>query len=305
MSSKFWQWYILGFFYIFPLFFCFAGVWNMGPWLATLSLLLGIVGWIWLVVDQFRLFFKNPNRLLEQVRQLQRNGKVVDAKIRRVISKKQSKDGDVFTELYVSFPNFSGTEIFTTFEMYDSKPHENRFEVGKTFPLRLNTSPNTSTPWVIGDGEYFKTRSGFRWLFLFSIVYAVVVFIVNYYIFTDDNGWRWLSFFHPWVWIPYTGVIFYNRFLNKFLYGDDNDQSYKLYLYGLETTGQITKSSQTGLYINEQPQMRIQISYTDKNGKTHFVEKKQIVMLSDLHNYQVGDVKLLYLPDNPETIELL
>lgn len=308
MSRNFWQWYIFFFLYIFPLFFSYAGGWSSGAWTATISLMIGIIGWAWLIKVQFRKHVSKPKLLLKEAQELQRSGKVVDAKINEIITKKETKEGNFMTEVMVSFPNLAGTEITTSFDFLDSKPHLKRYEVGKQLPLRLNTQKSAEIPWILGEGDYFATKSKMRWLYLFTIVYAIAVFIVNHLVFSNGKGWRWLSLWHPWVWTPYFGLITelaINKIFSRMGGGLNHKSSYELFLHGLETKGYITKINQTGTFINEQPEMRIHINYTDKDGKTHYLEKKKVVLLSDIHAYQVGEVKLLYLPDKPDIIEFI
>ena len=308
MSRSFWQWYMFFFLYIFPLFFSYVGEWSWGAWPATISLLMGLIGWIFFITVQFRQYVLKPKRLLKEAQELQRSGKIVEAKIKEIITKKETKEGSFITEILVTFPNLVGSEITTTFDFIDSKPQQKRYEVGKKLPLRLNTQKRAEIPWILGEGDYFATQSKKRWLFLFSFLYAVAVFIGNYMFFNDGNGWRWVSPWHPWVWTPYFGLLielFINKFLSRLGGGLNHKNLYELFLHGLETKGYITKVAQTGTYINEQPEMRININYTDKDGKTHYIEKKIVVLLSDMHAYQVGEVKLLYLPDKPDIIEFI
>lgn len=307
MSNKFWFRYALFFVYVFPLFFSYIGMWGWEAWGATVSLIVGLIGWIWFAKAQYKQYITAPDTLFKEVQQLQRNGKPVDAEITEVLSKQETKEGYVMTEIMVSFPNLVGTPISSSIDLYDSKPHLNRYEVGKKLPLRLNTQHGGQLPWITGDGEIVKEKSLKRWLYLFTIIYAIVVFIINHIIFSDGKGWRWLSLFHPWVLIPFWG-FFVMKFTSKTLDGIESgfsgDNINELLLHGVETVGKITKANQTGRFINEQPEMKFNINYTDKNGQTHYVKKKKIVLLSDMHRYRLGEVKLLYLPSNPQIIEL-
>lgn len=303
MNSNFWVWYKYFFVFIFPLFFSYTGIWGWGPWGSTFSLLVGVVGWIWFVSVLYKKNMTEPSILINEARRLQRSGKLVDAEVTEVISKSKNKDGLEMVEIMASFPNFAGTNVSAHFEFVDSKPHLSRYEAGKKIPLRLNYEKGAKIPWIYDDAELVPNRTIHNRIYLFAIVYSIVVFIVNYKVFS--NGWRWLSLFHPWVYTPYWGAYTERtilRFSNKITTESGGDESNELLLYGEEAVGKITKSSQTGKYINEQPEIKFSIRYTDKKGQTHFVEKKEIVLLTDMHNKQVGDVKLLYLPYDPQKI---
>src|SRR5690625_7037284 len=93
--------------------------------------------------------------------------------------------------------------------------------------------------------------------------------------------------------------------LANMILGGSDSKTNELVLNGMEAIGQITKAEQTGKFINEQPQMRISISYTDKNGKKHFTEIKQMVLLTDLHNFKEVDKNLIYHIDEPTRLIVL
>lgn len=307
MSNRFWFYYMFAFIYAFPLVFSYIGSFETHPWMSILALILGIILWvtfIWMIYNQQ---FKNPNTRLDEAKWLQRNGKLVEAKITRIISKKQIKENYNVLDLEVEFPNLVGTIIKTTINIHDTKPYLNRFDEGNKINLRLNTKEQPQLPWIMAEGEIGSNNVSRKWLFPFSIVYAIATFLFHYQLNSHENAWQWLSLFHPWVWTPAFGMfLFYliAKLANMILGGSDSKTN-ELVLNGMEAIGQITKAEQTGKFINEQPQMRISISYTDKNGKKHFTEIKQVVLLTDLHNFKEGDKKLLYLPDEPERVMFL
>src|SRR5690625_5654049 len=89
MSSRFWFYYMFAFIFAFPLAFSYIGSFETHSWMSTIALIVGIILWIvfiWMIYNQQ---FKNPNTRLDEAKWLQRNGKLVEAKITRIISKKQ------------------------------------------------------------------------------------------------------------------------------------------------------------------------------------------------------------------------
>lgn len=69
--------------------------------------------------------------------------------------------------------------------------------------------------------------------------------------------------------------------------------------------GTIEGISQTGTYINEQPQVRIDLSVETADGKTFQSHAKLVVPLTDLGALRPGVViPVRYLPDRPERVEI-
>ncbi|OPZ28385.1 MAG: hypothetical protein BWZ00_01301 [Bacteroidetes bacterium ADurb.BinA174] len=310
MKKNFWFAFIFFFVYIFPLFFSFVGIMKWNAWAATGSLIVGIVGWTIFVRFLYKRLFILPNKSWKQALWLQRNGKLVEAEITEVLSRKETSRGSFLTEIKVSFPNLVGTTISTSMEFEDIKPELNRFTKGKKFPLRLNTQkPVEQLPWINGYGEIIQNKLPTRWLFAFSLIYAVVTFIIHYAIFSDGQGWRFVTIFHPWVFTPFLGRLIMGSmgiFMNNMRSFTSSDSSmFELLLHGVKIEGKITKMSQTGIYVNNLPQIMYTISFTDRKGQTHFIDQSKVVLFNEINNYQPGDVQVLYLPSNPTLVELV
>jgi hypothetical protein len=73
-------------------------------------------------------------------------------------------------------------------------------------------------------------------------------------------------------------------------------------MYGIKTTGDILNYKQTGMYINEQPQVQFEIEYTDQEGNRRVTLCKKIVSLLDIHKLDNGPKEIMYLPHEPEKI---
>ncbi len=301
------------FLYIFPLVFSYVGTWKWGAWASTGSLLVGIVAWTIFIREQYKEYFKSPENIWKKAVLLQRNGKHVDAEVTKVVSRKRTESGNYLTEIEISFPNLVGTMITTSMEFEDTKPEQKRYEVGKKFALKLNTQkPVDGLPWINAEGEIHQNKPISRWLFAFSFVYAIATFIGHYTLFSDGQGWRFITLLHPWVATPFIGLGMMGATsrIEKKLKGRNSSSGnynleFELLLYGVETQGKITKSSQTGTYINEQPEMVYTVSFTDRKGETHFIDQKEVVLLNEMKNYQPGDVRVLYLPSDPKVMLLV
>ncbi len=308
MGNRFVFWYSFFFVYIFPLIFSYVGLWGWNATWATLSVVVGLTGWCWYITWLYKRYIREPRLLRDEARRVHEEGKLVDAKIVDIVSRKENSRGEVDYELKLSFPNLAGTPVSVNFELTDSQPHLRRFEIGKDISMRLNTQTEAKVPLTIDGGEIEMVASPHRWLIPFTVLYAVATFLIMYAIYSDGKGWRWVTLYNPWVCTPFWGYSIYRTIsglAGKFGRDKTKKGLYNLLLHGIETTGKITKVSQTGLYLNEQPEVKLLMSYMDLHGTTHYVEQKKIVLLSDMHRYQLGEAKLLYLPSNPQMVELL
>src|SRR5690606_39256030 len=125
----------------------------------------------------------------------------------------------------------------------------------------------------------------------------------HYTMFSNGNGWRFISLWHPWVMTPFLGLLLFNvtGIFGRF-FGGKQEHEENLLLYGKKTTAIVQRADQTGTYINEQPQIKYILQYADDKGKQHVVTLKKIVLLTDLHRVNTGTQDILYLPDDPKKI---
>ncbi|QJB40572.1 hypothetical protein HF324_23140 [Chitinophaga oryzae] len=65
---------------------------------------------------------------------------------------------------------------------------------------------------------------------------------------------------------------------------------------------EVVSASQTGTYINEQPQVKFELRYKDEYGKTYNTELKKIVSLIDLGMTRQETVSVFYLKDKPSEV---
>jgi hypothetical protein len=68
----------------------------------------------------------------------------------------------------------------------------------------------------------------------------------------------------------------------------------RMVLHGIKTTGTILSYGQTGMYINEQPQVQFEIEYTDQRGIRRTILYKKIVSLLDIHKIATGSKEIMY-----------
>jgi len=302
MGQKFWFGYIAFFVFIFPLFFSYSGSFMSSPIVSTIALGVGLIGWLIFISWTYAQTIARPRKLRRNIIALVDEGRLTRGKILDKILLKKQKDGSQVLEIVVEFQNLSNTLVKNVFEFTDSRPHERRFEVGNNINLRLSTTQQ-SPGIVMAD-----IQTKFSWKFgliatSFVVLYMVGTFIVHYRIFSEGNGWRFISFWHPWVMTPYMGLFFFNmtKMIGRF-FGGKHAHDEDLLLYGKKATAIVQRAEQTGTYINEQPQMKYILKFTDDKGVEHVVTLKRIVLLTDLHRANTGTQNILYLPDDPEKI---
>lgn len=304
MGKNFWFLYIAFFVFIFPLFFSFTGGYTSSPIMATVSLAIGFIGWIIFIVWTYRQTIARPRRMQRNMVLLADYGQLVKGEIVDRLPVKVHKDGSQTIEIVVQFRNFSGAIVNQTFQFIDTKPHEKRYEKGRSVDLRL--SKTDQSPGIILAEMQGKFSWGFG-LFAtsFVIIYMVGTFVGHYIFFSNGMGWRFMSLWHPWVTTPFMGLFLFNisSIFGGLLGTKQIDE--RLLLYGKKARATVQRADQTGTYINEQPQIKYILEYLDDKGKSHVVTVKKIVLLTDLHLINRDTQDILYLPENPEKIAFM
>lgn len=210
--------------------------------------------------------------------------------------------------IVLSFQNLRNTLIQQEMIFYDSKPREKRFEIGKTVKVLLN--PVTSKePYFILSGMQTKFKVNnlvLRLVFVvFMIVYVAGLYTYFYQRESFDFGWRFLSFMHP---IIFSGVMFlitlllFNRIVKKFV---KNKKEERILFSGRNAKAQIISVNQTGLTVNDQPQIIFQVSFKDFRGNEHLTVYKKVIRLLDLSTIpKQGTIDILYDENTPEKITI-
>lgn len=304
----FWILYALFFAIPFPMFIYYMTGYRNGeagtnPWLALIFLATAIVLWLVLLTGWFRKWVLFTFSMQRNIRRLLKDGIVKEARI--VKSRELISASREFTtrEIVCNLRNFSSTEITQTLVINDSQPALHRYEEGKTIRLRIDEKLK-AVPYVIPDGVQVSINKGR--IVLLSFVWLLVViavagyFIYSYQLENNGTGWRFLKFYHPLVLVPliliFTGFGF--RKLLQML-GNTPEKDLQFKYYGLRTDAEIISASQTGTYINEQPQIRFELRYRDNLGASQTATLKKIVPLIDLGSVKQSTVPIFYLKDKP------
>lgn len=308
----FWSLYTLGFTVVLPTGLYYGETGYGTPPLesateAFIYLGLGIVIWSIALIAYTRFYVQAVFLDKRKLEKATESGISIPAKI---VDKKQV---GVFRKmamlsLRLSFKNLAGCWVEVPYQLNDSKTFENRFEVGKTIEMRASLDEQHAV--FVPRTMQVVRNSGMTVLYsvilLLLLLGAFVYPVFSYWLESNGSGWRFLKFYHPWILVPVInfGVALIIWLIMKTIRGaaGSSSQSLQMVLHGIKTTGQVTSYEQTGTYINEQPQVRFEVEYTDNRGAKHHSSYKKIVSLLDIHRLGTGPVDIMYLPATPHKI---
>lgn len=307
----FWVIYILFFAIPFPLFIYYMTVYGIvevdtNPWLALIYLVISVILWIILLQGWFRKWVLMPFIMQKNIRRLLTDGARKEAGITHSQELISAGNNLVTKEIVCTLQNFVGTTITEKLVVNDSQPALRRYETGKTVQLRIDPALKAIPP-ITPDGVQVTIKTG--GILLLSIVWlAVVAAVIGYYCYAyilenSGMGWRFLRFYHPLLLIPL--ILLLTRFglmkLFKFI-GGSPAALLRFKYYGIRTDAQIVSASQTGTYINEQPQLRFELRYQDATGISHTASLKKIIPLLELDIAKQATIPIFYLKEKPEQI---
>lgn len=310
----FWTLYMLFFCIPFPIFIYMMSSDIMTEPRNTLAVSYVYLGFsilVWLYVLAFfinNLFlktFKEKNIIATILKNgIPRDAEIIDYKLVKYNRKKNIN----MIQIVLSFQNLKNILIRHEMMFFDTKPQEKRFEAGKTVKVLLN--PDTlRKPYFILSGiqtKFKMTNMIIRVVFvIFMICYVIGLYTYFYLRESFDFGWRFLTFMHP---IIFSGVMFlltilaYRLIIGKFM---KNTKEERILFAGRNAEAQIISVNQTGLTVNDQPQLIFQVSFKDFRGTEHIAVYKKIVRLLDLASVpKQGTVEIIYDENNPDQITI-
>jgi hypothetical protein len=314
LAITFWALYMLFFAIPFPMFlyyginseFDVTTLQEKNPYLALGYLALSVILWLIVLIGYFRKWIVQIFITKRNLDTIKRTGVQREAKI--ISAVKISKPNAKFNtyELELGFKNLADTEIKHKTIITDIKPHERRFEVGKKINLLLNRDKNKEPNFIINN----TTATLNVRVFILRILgwAALTIAVIAYYIFSYryesyGMGWRFMCIGHPLIVCAIT-LLFYRYLIllifSKFsgLGGD----ALMIKFGGVKTQAKLIKVSQTGTYINEQPEMRFELEYTDQKHQVHRTTIKKVIGLLNLDMAKQEYVEIFYLPENPSKI---
>lgn len=312
LGKIFWLLYTLGFTIALPTFLYYTtGSADEPPQesatIAFLYLGLGIASWLIAIGMYSRFFIKLVFTDKYRLEKTAREGTTIVAKIVRKVNAGTIRD-TVTLNLRLAFRNLAGTEVELPYELNDGRPFEKRYEEGNTIEMSVSTNGRNITfvPKTIQVSRNKGTVLCYSFIFLLLLAAAIIYPVFSYAQESNGSGWRFLRLSHPWISVPLIniGVVLFIRVLFGFINKASGDagQPLRMVMYGFKTTGIILSYEQTGMYINEQPQVRFDIEYTDHQHNRRATAYKKIVSLLDVHKLDKGPKEIMFLPDEPEKI---
>lgn len=306
----FWLLYILFFAIPFPMLLYYnaedKSTSATAPWLALTWLALSVLLWIALLRGWFRKWILNVFIMKNNIRRLAQTGTRAVARVVESKTLTRRRKDIVAMQMKVTLQNFSGTEISEELEINDSKPELRRYDKGKTIHLLIDRTLKSVPYLSVEDTTVTVKVARLAAQILGWVVILVAVLWYYDYAYTHENngtGWRFLKFYHPLVLCPL--ILLVTRVgLRKLLdvLGGSPSELLKLKYFGLRTDAAIVSATQTGTYINEQPQVKFELSYQDYSGRVHTATLKKIVSLLDLGVAQQKTVPVFYLKLSPGVV---
>lgn len=281
---------------------------QVNPSEALIYLGISLLLWAFILCVLFVIIFKYTIQTKGNIAKINQKGKRLEARIVQASRSVVFKQNEAIKSLVLALHNLEGESIRHTLEVRDTKPNERRFEEGKRIHLRVD-STFTQRPYVIVEGTKGKVNGWFFIGWLLFLVGITYYYVFSYQLENQGYGWRFLTLSHPLLssagfLILFTGIIYVIvkfLFLRKMNIGTS---SLALKFRGKRANGTILSVQQTGTYINEQPEVKFDVEYTDDQGLTHQVVVKKIVSL-----LEVGSVKtqtnclLFYDPKEPQKVQ--
>ncbi len=266
---------------------------------AMICLALSVLMWSMAFLGALWYIYKYTFRSKRNLERLLATGTALQAKI---IAVKPLK-GPNAKELMLAVKNLQGEEVTYKMEINDSRPYENRFVIGKHLTLLIDPAFR-EFPYVVVEGSKGRVNYG---LYVIWLLFLSSVLYYFYYAYETENGgygWRFLVFTHPLIISPlvllFFGLIFklvVVKLIGKRLFiGKD---ALKLKFLGAKTVAKIVRVVQTGVYINGQPEVKYDLTFTDKRGTAQQASIRKIISLIDIGDAKPTEKEIFYLPDDP------
>ncbi|MDQ0593116.1 hypothetical protein QFZ37_001485 [Chryseobacterium ginsenosidimutans] len=270
-------------------------------------LVISLIIWLYVIVFLVNNLFVKTLKAKTTISNIVSNGISRDAKIIDYkLIKYNAKSNINLIQIVLSFQNLRNILIEHEMIFHDIKPQEKRFIIGNTVKVLLN--PNIpQEPYFILAGQKTKFNSVGMVLRIFFTIFMIAYVIGLYYYFytkeSFDFGWRFLTFMHP---ILFSGIMFlltifvYQIIIGKFF---KNNKEERILFSGRNADAEIINVSQTGVTVNNQPQIIFQVSFKDFRGREHIAVYKKIIDLLHLASIpKEGKIEIMYDENSPQKI---
>jgi hypothetical protein len=279
---------------------------DRNPWLALGVLLASIILWLIVLLTYLHNWIFRTFIIKQNIERLKKEGIRREAKILSAVAVPAPSAKYSTYELSLSFKNLVGTDIIQKTGVNDSKPHEHRFEAGKSVDLLIDKDVQ-GTPYFILASLQTALHKIYMALVLIGW-FAIVALVTGYYVYAYQSesfgtGWQFIGFGHPLIVCPFV-LLFYIVFLKYVIgrVGQSSNHDALIKFKGISTTAKVLNVSQTGVFINQQPQVSFELEYTDHQYHTHRKSLKKVVNLLDLDMIKKENIDIFYLKENPKQI---
>ncbi len=247
--------------------------------------------------------FKEKNTIKSILRNgIPREARIIDYRLLRYIPKKNMN----LIQVTLSFPNLSNTVIEHKMMFHDSKPHEKRFDVGNKIKVLLNPQVSKEPYFILSDQKVGFNTSGMMLRIIFTgllIAYVIGLYCYFYMRESFDFGWRFLTFMHPIIFSGVMTIIYVLVFQLIFGRFFKNTKEERILFSGRNAEANIISVSETGLTVNDQPQIMFQLSFKDFRGTEHIAVHKKIVSRLNLSSVpKKGTIEIMYDENDPKKI---
>lgn len=277
------------------------------PEKSLIYLVLSFVLWSFIFCFSFYLLMKYSFIKQKNISQIIKNGVRLPARIIEIRPQKSFNKKIDLKTVFLEFDNLEGEKVWQKIDVSDSRPQENRFEVGKTLYLRVDENLKKSPLFVLED---IRTKINAIPYILWIVFLLGVLYYYNYSYNLESAGygWRFLSFEHPLISIAGFLIFFSGIFyliLRFFIFKKLNigKEPVILKFRGLKTYAKVIQVEQTGTYINEQPEIQFDIEFTDHTGRIRRAKIRKIVSLVDVGSVRLDTEKeIFYDKKNPDSV---
>lgn len=263
--------------------------------------------WLYILFFFINTLFIKMFRQKNMIHSILKNGIPRDAKIIRYkLIKYFPKTNINAIQIALSFPNLRNTVIEHEMMFHDSKPQEKRFDEGKNVKVLLNPNVSQEPYFILNDQKVEFNTLGIVLRTVFIVLLIAYVIGLYYYFYmreSFDFGWRFLTFMHP---IIFSGVmtliyvLVFQLIVGKFF---KNTKEERILFTGRNAEANIMSVSQTGVTVNDQPQIIFQVSYKDFRGNEHIATYTKIISLLNLSSVpKAGKIEIMYDENDPKNI---
>lgn len=211
-------------------------------------------------------------------------------------------------KITLELPNYADSIITEELTFVDSRPRENRFDVGKRIPLSLDDTRVKPVQLVGGQVQLNKFILGAAFVLIAAYLYGMWFLYAGIEMSTN---WEWAKLERVFsdellmqvgVMIPQLFIIWIVTRATGINVGKKAGLTdRRLKYHGIRTTAQILKYEDTGTLVNHNPLVKFFYSFTDKKGNTIQSTSKLIVGKLDIGLLpQMKEKDIMYLPKTPK-----